>query len=450
MSGKNNLIAWLLAGGVSIGAVAGGGYYASQQDNSNPAAIASIGTETPKVETSPQPVETKGAEPEKPAEIATPNPDMPKFDILRVEKDGSAVVAGSAKPGSTVELMSGGNVVATAKAGPGGDFAIVLDTPLGKGGHELTLKATDATGASMVSEEAGIVTIPDEEGELLAMVSKPGEASLILQKGDAPAVTAGQAAPAQVAVVTPVPEATAPAAVEVAPVAPAPEKPVLVSAVDFEAGRIYVAGSGEAGRTVNIYIDEALAGTTKIGADGNFLMESAATLSAGSHTIRADMLAADGAQVAARSQVPLLHEVEAPAQVAAVQPAEPAKPVETATATAEPAKPADTATAPAEPAKPVETATATTEPAKPVEEAQPAQESKPAEVAVDSSPAVQEPIKTGASVIIRRGDNLWRVSRRMLGKGIRYTVIYEANKGQISDPGLIFPGQVFNVPGGNG
>jgi nucleoid-associated protein YgaU len=57
---------------------------------------------------------------------------------------------------------------------------------------------------------------------------------------------------------------------------------------------------------------------------------------------------------------------------------------------------------------------------------------------------------TGASVIIRRGDNLWRISRRMLGKGVRYTTIYEANRDQIQDPSLIYPGQVFKVPGADG
>ena len=49
-------------------------------------------------------------------------------------------------------------------------------------------------------------------------------------------------------------------------------------------------------------------------------------------------------------------------------------------------------------------------------------------------------------VEIRRGDNLWRISRRLYGQGIRYTVIYDANRNVISDPNLIFPGQVFVVP----
>ena len=55
-------------------------------------------------------------------------------------------------------------------------------------------------------------------------------------------------------------------------------------------------------------------------------------------------------------------------------------------------------------------------------------------------------IKTGASVIIRRGDSLWTVSRSNYGEGVRYTTIYEANRDQIRNPHLIFPGQVLKLP----
>ena len=49
-------------------------------------------------------------------------------------------------------------------------------------------------------------------------------------------------------------------------------------------------------------------------------------------------------------------------------------------------------------------------------------------------------------MIIQPGNNLWRLSRQVYGKGIQYTVIYEANKDQIRDPDLIYPGQVFVMP----
>ena len=52
-------------------------------------------------------------------------------------------------------------------------------------------------------------------------------------------------------------------------------------------------------------------------------------------------------------------------------------------------------------------------------------------------------------VVVQPGNSLWRIARRSYGEGIRYTVIYEANKDQIRDPDLIYPGQVFAVPKSN-
>lgn len=51
-------------------------------------------------------------------------------------------------------------------------------------------------------------------------------------------------------------------------------------------------------------------------------------------------------------------------------------------------------------------------------------------------------------VVVQPGNNLWRIARSTYGRGIRYTVIYQANRNQIRDPSLIFPGQIFAVPGG--
>ncbi len=55
--------------------------------------------------------------------------------------------------------------------------------------------------------------------------------------------------------------------------------------------------------------------------------------------------------------------------------------------------------------------------------------------------------KTSGAVIIRRGDTLWHISRRVYGRGIRYTTIYTANRDQIKNPHRIWPGQIFDVPG---
>ncbi len=58
-------------------------------------------------------------------------------------------------------------------------------------------------------------------------------------------------------------------------------------------------------------------------------------------------------------------------------------------------------------------------------------------------------VKPGTLVVIESGNSLWRIARKTYGTGFRYTVIYEANKKQIKDPNLIFPGQVFSLPSVN-
>ncbi len=49
-------------------------------------------------------------------------------------------------------------------------------------------------------------------------------------------------------------------------------------------------------------------------------------------------------------------------------------------------------------------------------------------------------------VVVQPRQNLWRLARRAYGQGVRYTVIYEANRDQIRNPDLIYPGQIFAIP----
>ena len=49
-------------------------------------------------------------------------------------------------------------------------------------------------------------------------------------------------------------------------------------------------------------------------------------------------------------------------------------------------------------------------------------------------------------VVVQPGQTLWRLARSAYGSGVRYTVIYLANRDQIRDPHLIYPGQAFALP----
>jgi nucleoid-associated protein YgaU len=63
-----------------------------------------------------------------------------------------------------------------------------------------------------------------------------------------------------------------------------------------------------------------------------------------------------------------------------------------------------------------------------------------------NQPMVDELDQDEGMVVIQPGDNLWTIARRTYGQGWEYTLIYRANRDQIRDPDLIYPGQVFVVP----
>ncbi|WP_063635912.1 LysM peptidoglycan-binding domain-containing protein [Azospirillum humicireducens] len=52
----------------------------------------------------------------------------------------------------------------------------------------------------------------------------------------------------------------------------------------------------------------------------------------------------------------------------------------------------------------------------------------------------------GRSIVVQPGNSLWRLARRTYGDGMLYTTIYTANREQIRDPDLIYPGQIFSLP----
>lgn len=47
---------------------------------------------------------------------------------------------------------------------------------------------------------------------------------------------------------------------------------------------------------------------------------------------------------------------------------------------------------------------------------------------------------------VKKGDSLWAIAAKYYGKGAEYTKIYNANTDKISNPNLIYPGQVLTIP----
>ncbi|MGG7577534.1 LysM peptidoglycan-binding domain-containing protein [Rhizobium sp. Nf11,1] len=265
-----------------------------------------------------------------PASAATPaaanaGPKLPAFDVLRVEPDGSTVIAGSAEPNGKLEVLDGEKVVTTANVGPSGDFAAVLDDPLPAGDHQLVLKVTDKDGKTALSEEVATISVPKDgnAANLLAMVSKPGAASRIITAptgdtevadasnplapaadkpstgetaaADAPAATA--APTGELALQTPGLADASAAGTDATPSVPgagetdkATAPDVMVNAVEIEGNKIFIAGTARANAKVLGYADDSLVGQDTAGPDGHFVIDGVAALSVGDHRIRVDVV----------------------------------------------------------------------------------------------------------------------------------------------------------------
>jgi nucleoid-associated protein YgaU len=473
---------------------------------------------------------------------------VPTFDVLRVEPDGTAVIAGRAEPEARLDVNDQAVTVATTSVDKAGEFVAIIDKPLAPGDHQLVLKATATDGRTVISEEIATVSVPENKtGELLAMVTKPGEASRLMAlpnvnqktKTERVALSANETvtvpqASTTTALSTTTP-ATAPAAaapadtqVATAPVPQAPagavtEKPALqVSAVEIEGDRIFVAGIAKPGAKLKGYADNTVIGETLAGADGHFVIDGTVPLAIGAHRIAVDQIGPNG-QVIVRVEVPFNR--PAGDQVAAV-----ASPLSGNAGLAQidggafdrlrnevsrgfdllqklyanGATPSDEQVAAARsstvialrslteyrlPAGADETTRMIAD--NTVREAASALSSLDAlprdvnsvgtklgsigemiaravgpilpngTVAPLPAAAAQAQVQAGArtiaqapltqseaaSVIIRRGDTLWQISRRVYGgQGVRYTTIYLANQDQIANPDVIQPGQIFGVP----
>ncbi|MEP0233184.1 LysM peptidoglycan-binding domain-containing protein [Roseibium sp.] len=431
-------------------------------------------------------------------EATSASPETLLFDVVGVEPTGDAVIAGRSEPGAIVALTANGEVVGKGIANDKGEWTIILDKPLPSGDYDVGLQTQNADGtSSRDSSQRLAVSVPEDgTSQPLVVLNSPDAPSTLLQKPElaeaapeqeqqvaaaeveetkAPAAEtaagtvsdvagdtkAEEGAPAAAETVVAAVEAEAPdvaadaaevsvsdaqsdasdepAPVETAspadPVAkpvrepiaeteaanagsaeePAPvQKPaseavaatqltaeeagsdpltltVTVDAVESEAGKIYVAGTGKAGNTIQVYVADALIGDGLVGSNDRWLIEEHQDLAPGSVEVRADMIGADG-KVLARAAVTFEKEAEAIVLT------------------------------------------------KVVASGQSADNSDSAGVTVS---------KPLPNVIIRKGDNLWRISRRLYGDGVRYTTIYQANKKQIRDPDLIYPGQVFLTPEGD-
>jgi len=181
---------------------------------------------------------------------------------------------------------------------------------------------------------------------------------------------------------------------------------VVVETVEIEpSGKFHVSGQARPGAALRLYLNDSFVTSVTAGTDGRFAVTINEGVAPGNYRVRLDEASGSGT-VRARAEVPFT------------------APETTASISAQAAKRPDSAAS-----QQTQLAAAGTT------------------VVPDSgSPSSTVVVPKIATTTVTRGDSLWRLSQTSYGAGTRYAVIYKANKEQIRNPNLIYPGQVFVVP----
>ena len=393
----------------------------------------------------------------------------PSFDVVRVEPNGEAVVAGRGNPDATVELLVDGKAVARTRTDRDGQFALV-PPPLAPGSSEIVLRSTDAQGREVRSKQSVAVAVSGAPAaKPLVALTAPDKPTVVLSRPD-PVPNAARTAPADKAA------------------------PLRIVAVDAqEGGRLFVSSEAQPGAFLRLYLNDTLVVPTEASADGKATFTIGRGVRPGAYRVRIDQVDRETGKVRSRAEVPFTVPELQP-RIASRAP-DPTPPRATPDAARGEARPV-AADGPREafkdgfktpaPAPRPETPPAVRTPlpagaqdqqappgpariagTRPVPERQaevappaataPAQSARPApaaperpQVAQAAKPDAAQPgdafVAEISTARITRGDSLWQISRRTYGKGDRYTVIYDANQEQIRNPDLIYPGQIFVLP----
>jgi nucleoid-associated protein YgaU len=175
--------------------------------------------------------------------------------------------------------------------------------------------------------------------------------------------------------------------------APASGSRVAIQSVEADAsGGLVARGSAQPNTMLRLYLNQADVAEAKTQADGRWSLTIKSGMSPGGYVIQADEINPSGATVVASANTPFDYPdtPAAPALQAAAAPAS----------------------------------------------AEPSSTSSPADPVIES-------VQTKRVVT---GHTLWALSKSYYGDPTRYPAIVEANRAQIHNPNVIFPGQVFVVP----
>lgn len=217
-----------------------------------------------------------------------PNPDgsnpaaaaaaPPSFDIVTVDRQGQAVIAGRAMPGDQVRVLDGDKPLGEATADARGEWVVVPAAPVAPGTRQLGLEASGKDGGAVRRS-------PDT---VALSVGPPGD---------------GKQAQSPMAVLLPGDPVAAPRVLQ-RPDAPAAKPALSLETAQYDAqDKLILSGQADPGARLNVYAGDRLLGTATADAAGKWALVSSYRQPAGGVELRLDQLAADGS-VARRVAAP--------------------------------------------------------------------------------------------------------------------------------------------------
>lgn len=220
--------------------------------------------------------------------MATPGTG-PTFDIVRVEHDGAAVIAGRASAGCTVTITDADRALGTVRADERGQWVFVPAEPLQPGSREIGLTQNCGNGTPPVlSQQAVLLVVPDRGKDIAGRnAGAPDEVLALVIERDG----RGATIPLQV-----------PAAAERSTA----KLGVTLDAIDYDQdGRVVLSGRAAPGTQQRIYLENTPIGEATADANGRWTLTPEAPVAPGLYNLRVDQLRADGT-VATRIEMPFL------------------------------------------------------------------------------------------------------------------------------------------------